>query len=215
MEDLTTLSSDKHSPEHFQINMRQWDYYMMMQKLKNDALWCKSAKNLAICLIYEASINLWCDLTTLQYWHWQMVSPHEIGMFVYKNLHWRNVLSIIPQNLVDTFNCYWAYIGSQQLGVGLHVQFEVLTHGGKLNRSEVSGELSIFCLQWNGSTAAPRLTKSLNYLFKGVMQSNKKHFWWKTKTFSASLRFRFTLRSKWKYFLTCLLSCDRDTSITS
>ena len=65
MEDLTTLSSDKHSPEHFQINMRQWDYYMMMQKLKNDALWCKSAKNLAICLIYEASINLWCDLTTL------------------------------------------------------------------------------------------------------------------------------------------------------
>ena len=65
MEDLTTLSSDKHSPEHFQINMRQWDYYMMMQKLKNDALWCKSAKNLAICFIYEASINLWCDLTTL------------------------------------------------------------------------------------------------------------------------------------------------------
>ena len=38
MEDLTTLSSDKHSPEHFQINMRQSDYYMMMQKLKNDAL---------------------------------------------------------------------------------------------------------------------------------------------------------------------------------
>ena len=37
----------------------------MMQKLKNDALWCKSAKNLAICFIYEASINLWCDLTTL------------------------------------------------------------------------------------------------------------------------------------------------------
>ena len=65
MEDLTTLSSDKHSPEHFQINMRQWDYYMMMQKLKNDALWCKSAKNLAICFIYEASINLWCNLTTL------------------------------------------------------------------------------------------------------------------------------------------------------
>ena len=39
----------------------------MMQKLKNDALWCKSAKNLAICIIYEASINLWCDLTTLKY----------------------------------------------------------------------------------------------------------------------------------------------------
>ena len=37
----------------------------MMQKLKNDALWCKSAKNLAIYFIYEASINLWCDLTTL------------------------------------------------------------------------------------------------------------------------------------------------------
>ena len=34
-------------------------------KLKNDALWCKSAKHLAICFIYEASINLWCDLTTL------------------------------------------------------------------------------------------------------------------------------------------------------
>ena len=66
MEDLTTLSSDKHSPEHFQINMRHWDYYMMMQKLKNDALWCKSAKNSAICIIYEASINLWCDLTTLR-----------------------------------------------------------------------------------------------------------------------------------------------------
>ena len=42
---------------------------MMMQKLKNDALWCKSAKNLAICFIYEASINLWCDLTTLQKTH--------------------------------------------------------------------------------------------------------------------------------------------------
>ena len=28
------------------------------------------AKNLAICIIYEASINLWCDLTTLGYrWH--------------------------------------------------------------------------------------------------------------------------------------------------
>ena len=67
MEDLTTLSSDKHSPEHFQINMRQSDYFMMMQKLKNDALWCKSAKNLAICFIYEARINLWCDLTTLHY----------------------------------------------------------------------------------------------------------------------------------------------------
>ena len=40
----------------------------MMQKLKNDALWCKSAKNLAICFIYEASINLWCDLTTLVWW---------------------------------------------------------------------------------------------------------------------------------------------------
>ena len=53
----------------------------------------------------------------------------------------------VPQNLVDTFNCYWAYIGRQQLGVGLHVQFEVLTHGGKLHRSEVSAELSIFCLQ--------------------------------------------------------------------
>ena len=37
----------------------------MMQKLKSDALWCKSAKNLAICFIYEASINLWCDLMTL------------------------------------------------------------------------------------------------------------------------------------------------------
>ena len=72
MEDLTTLNSDKHSPEHFQINMRQWDYYMMMQKLKNDALWCKSAKNLAICIIYEASINLWCDLTTLIYG----INPH-------------------------------------------------------------------------------------------------------------------------------------------
>ena len=36
MEDLTTLSSDKHSPEPFQINMRQFDYYMMMQKFKND-----------------------------------------------------------------------------------------------------------------------------------------------------------------------------------
>ena len=39
----------------------------MKQKLKNDALWCKIAKNLAICIIYEASINLWCDLTTLYY----------------------------------------------------------------------------------------------------------------------------------------------------
>ena len=67
MEDLTNLRSDKHAPEHFQINMRQWDYYMMMQKLKNDALWCKIAKNLAICFIYEANINLWCDLTTLVY----------------------------------------------------------------------------------------------------------------------------------------------------
>ena len=38
---------------------------MMKQKFKNDAVWCKSAKNLAICFIYEASINLWCDLTTL------------------------------------------------------------------------------------------------------------------------------------------------------
>ena len=35
-------------------------------KIKNDALWCKSAKNLAIGFIYEASINLWCDLTTLR-----------------------------------------------------------------------------------------------------------------------------------------------------
>ena len=60
------LYSCKAIPEHFRINMRQWDYYMMMQKLKNDALWCKSAKNLAICYIYEASINLWCDLMTLQ-----------------------------------------------------------------------------------------------------------------------------------------------------
>ena len=34
-------------------------------KIKKDALWCKSAKNLAICFIYEACINLWCDLTTL------------------------------------------------------------------------------------------------------------------------------------------------------
>ena len=28
--------------------------FMMKQKLKNDALWCKIAKNLAKCLIYEA-----------------------------------------------------------------------------------------------------------------------------------------------------------------
>ena len=44
--------------------MRHWNDFKMKQKLKNDALWCKSAKNLAICFIYEVSINLWCDLTT-------------------------------------------------------------------------------------------------------------------------------------------------------
>ena len=38
---------------------------MMKQKLKNDALWCKIAKNLAKCFIYEAHINLWCVFWTL------------------------------------------------------------------------------------------------------------------------------------------------------
>ena len=39
--------------------------FMMKQKLKNDALWCKIAKNLVKCFIYEARINLWCVFWTL------------------------------------------------------------------------------------------------------------------------------------------------------
>ena len=40
--------------------------FMMKQKLKNVALWCKIAKNLAKCFIYEARIK-WCVFWTLHY----------------------------------------------------------------------------------------------------------------------------------------------------
>ena len=50
--------------------------FMMKQKLKNDALWCKIAKNLAKCFIYEARINLWCVFWTLVFFLAHHTSRH-------------------------------------------------------------------------------------------------------------------------------------------
>ena len=61
--------------------------FMMKQKLKNDALWCKITKNLAKCFIYEARINLWCVF-------WTLVLRHRKTHFQTKTFSlycWKNI----------------------------------------------------------------------------------------------------------------------------